>query len=123
MTFPIFLTGYDVQGINLYDVFARSVIAPNFAGGGGTSFNTPVPNNPTPGSQPFANNMNPNFLPNVPVVCAQLPGVFPSSMLTDLQQIFTTGVPVTGTLGCPPSSEPPLVRLGAVHSNAIGYAT
>ena len=42
LNFPIFLTGYDVQGINLYDVFARAIIAPNSAGGG-TSFNTPVP--------------------------------------------------------------------------------
>jgi hypothetical protein len=123
LTFPIFLTGYDVQGINLYDVFARSVIAPNFGGAGGTSFNTPVPVNPTPGSQPFANTSNPNFLSNVPSVCAQIPGVFPSSLLTDLQQIFTTGVPVTGTLGCPPVPGAPIDRLGGVHNTAIGYIT
>src|SRR5436305_636151 len=124
LNFPIFLTGYDVQGINLYDVFARAVIAPGPPGsGGGTSFNTPIPINPTPGSQPFANNMNPNFLPNVPAVCAQLPGVFPQSLLTDLQQIFTTGVPITDTLGCAPPSDTPPYRLGRVHSNAIGNAT
>jgi hypothetical protein len=119
MTFPIFLTGYDVQGINLYDVFARAIIAPGPPGsGGGTSFNTPVPVNPTPGSQPFANSSNPNFLPDVPNVCAQLPGVFPQSLLVDLLRIFTTGVPATATVGCSPTN-----RLGGVHNNAIGYAT
>src|SRR5256885_10445896 len=28
LTFNLFLTGYDVQGINLYDLFARGFIAP-----------------------------------------------------------------------------------------------
>ncbi|HKS23091.1 MAG TPA: hypothetical protein VJZ76_09865 [Thermoanaerobaculia bacterium] len=32
-SFPIFLTGYGVQGINLYDVFARGVIAPTACAG------------------------------------------------------------------------------------------
>src|SRR5436305_2493031 len=59
LNFPIFLTGYDVQGINLYDVFARAVVAPT-ASGGGTSVSTPVPTNPTPGSQPSFNLANPN---------------------------------------------------------------
>jgi hypothetical protein len=123
LTFPIFLTGYDVQGINLYDVFARAVIAPNSAGGGGTSVNTPIPINPTPGSQPFANNMNPNFLPNVPALCAQLPGVFPQSLLADLQRIFTSGVPAIASLGCSPPQPGVPIRVGGTHGNAIGYAT
>jgi hypothetical protein len=118
LNFPIFLTGYDVQGINLYDVLARSIIAPGLPGPGGTSFNTTIPANPTPGSQPAANGANPNFLSNVPAVCAQIPGSFPVSLLVELQQIFTTGVPVTNALGCPPPT-----RLGGVHDNAIGYIT
>jgi hypothetical protein len=118
LNFPIFLTGYDVQGINLYDVFARSIIAPGPPGPGGTSFNTTVPVNPTSGSQPAANGTNPNFLAIVPSVCTQLPGVFPFSLLADLEQIFTTGVPASNTLGCPPP-----VRLGGMHNNAIGYIT
>src|SRR4051794_7845654 len=89
LNFPIFLTGYDVQGINLYDVFARALIAPQ-PPSGGTSFNTPVPNNPTSGSQPAGNGGNPNFLANVSSVCTQLPGTFPITLLSDLQQIFTT---------------------------------
>src|SRR6185436_12652120 len=53
LNFNIFLTGYDVQGINLYDVFARATIAPGAVPGtGGTSNKNPVPLNPTSGSQP-----------------------------------------------------------------------
>src|SRR6266513_5191614 len=60
LDFNIFLTGYDVQGINLYDIFARATIAPGpTSGSGGTSSNTVIPTNPTPGSQPVPNNANP----------------------------------------------------------------
>src|ERR1700737_1919869 len=45
--FNIFLTGYDVQPINLYDIFARGVIAPP----SGTSSSTVEPPAPTSGSQ------------------------------------------------------------------------
>jgi hypothetical protein len=128
LSFPLFLTGYDVQGINLYDVFARAVIAPTPAGAGGTSVSTPVPTNPTPGSQPVFNLGNPNFLADVPSACAHLPGSFAPSLLSDLQQIFTTGVPVDNQLGCPPPVGPPdpanpLSFLGGVHGHAVGYVT
>jgi len=125
LNFPIFLTGYDVQGINLYDVFARAIIAPAPSGPGGTSFNTPIATNPTSGSQPAANGANPNFLADVPAVCAQLPGFFQLSLLTDLQQIFTSGTPVDNQLGCPSLDPVTQVanRLGGVHTNAIGYVT
>src|SRR5207253_3250451 len=60
LDFNIFLTGYDVQGINMYDIFARATIAPGAVSGtGGTSSNTTVPTNPTPGSQPAPNDPNP----------------------------------------------------------------
>src|SRR5512140_2510501 len=37
LDFNIFLTGYDVQGINMYDIFARATIAPGpTPGTGGT---------------------------------------------------------------------------------------
>src|SRR6266568_6380593 len=50
LDFNIFLTGYDVQGINLYDIFARASIAPTATGApGGTSSNTTVPTNPQNG--------------------------------------------------------------------------
>src|SRR5438093_9871409 len=85
LDFNIFLTGYDVQAINLYDVIARGIIAPP----SGTSSNTTVPSNPSAGSTPFDNDTNPNInsLPN----CTALPGPIPPSLLTDLPPPFTTG--------------------------------
>src|ERR1043165_9183891 len=60
LDFNIFLTGYDVQGINLYDIFARGQIAPGPTGAtGGTSSSTTVPTNPTAGSNPAGNTPNP----------------------------------------------------------------
>src|SRR5438270_4274020 len=60
LDFNIFLTGYDVQGINLYDIFAHAAIAPG-PFGGGTSSNTTVPTNPSTGSRPAENDANPNI--------------------------------------------------------------
>jgi hypothetical protein len=101
LDFNIFLTGYDVQGINLYDIFARATIAPGATPGtGGTSSNTTVPTNPqngvagsNPGTQPADNDANPNITSLSG--CANLPGVFSSTLLTDLQLIFTPMPSVT----------------------------
>ena len=62
LDFKIFMPGYEVQGINLYDIFERATIAPGAVSGtGGTSSNTTVPTNPTAGSQPAQNDANPNI--------------------------------------------------------------
>jgi hypothetical protein len=115
LDFNIFLTGYDVQGINLYDIFARASIAPGPTGGaGGTSSNTTVPTNPTPGSQPATNDSNPNITSLTG--CTNLPGVFSPALLTDLQLIFTTG---KGTGAAVPCTS----QVGGVHADAIGYVT
>src|SRR5882724_4516224 len=52
LDFNIFLTGYDVQPINLYDVIVRGVVAPN----NGTTSAT------TPGALSAANSANPNIV-------------------------------------------------------------
>jgi len=118
LSFPIFLTGYDVQGINLYDVFARAAIAPgpSPSSPGGTSVNTSVPTNPTHGTQPFGNAGNPHFLSDVATACSNLPGAIPAFLLTDLQLVFTTGRGTGTGITC-------ISQVGGVHSNAIGYAT
>src|SRR5437867_4594877 len=59
--FNIFLTGYDVQGINLYDVIVRGIIVPGAPSG--TSIKT-VPGSPQPfgstsGATPLSNTSNP----------------------------------------------------------------
>lgn len=116
LDFNIFLTGYDVQSINLYDIFKKGIIAPNVTGtGGGTSSNTTVPTNPSAGSQPFANDANPNVTSLMD--CSNLPGIIPTQYLIDIDKIFTTGT--VGTIigaGC---TRP----VGGVHANAIGYVT
>ena len=115
LDFNIFLTGYDVQGINMYDIFARATIAPGATPGtGGTSSNTTVPTNPTPGSQPAPNDANPNITSLAG--CGNLPGVFSSTLLTDLQLIFTTGKGTGAAVPC-------TAAVGGVHANAIGYVT
>jgi len=43
-TFNIFLTGYDVQAINFYDIFSRGVVAP-----GATSATSGTSSGTTPG--------------------------------------------------------------------------
>ena len=123
LDFNIFLTGYDVQPINLYDVLVRGIIAPGSTGGAagsGTSIATPVPTNPTAGSQPFKNTANPNFAPTVSSDCAAglLPGVIPQLLLTDLQSILTTGKSSgAGISTCAGTA------VGGAHTNAIGYIT
>jgi hypothetical protein len=128
LDFNIFLTGYDVQSINLYDVFNRGIIAPVSAAASGTSISnatlspvgTSPPNQPNAAPLPNATG-NPNFNPNVTTTCVTLPGSLGSgagSYLADLQRIFTTGLGGT-TIGAGCGS----FRLGGTHANAIGYIT
>jgi len=105
--FNIFLTGYDVQPINLYDIFVTGFIgSPN----GGPSRNT------TPGSISLPNDANPHFLPSAATSCNNLPGSIPKDFLPALQKIFTigqSGSPLRET--CDGLSVP--------HVYAAGYAT
>jgi hypothetical protein len=131
LDFNIWLTGYDVQSINLYDIFNRGVIAPVSASLAGTSFQpggttglSPVGTNPPnqPDATPFGDSANPNHnhsgsLADVSAACVNLPGTLLQQYLLDLQLIFTTG---TGGViigaGC-------TGKIGGVHANAIGYIT
>jgi len=106
--FNIFLTGYDVQAINLYDIIARGLVAPDK----GTS------NATTPGSRSASNlTGNPLFdIPGAAVSCspsAMGGGVVPTDLLADVRSGLTTGVYSL----CPGN------RIGGTHANAIGYAT
>jgi len=80
LDFNIYLTGYDVQAINLYDVIARGIIAPN----SGTSSNTVSPANPTAGSQP---------------ACATTPGGCATGALLPANGA-TTNPNITSFAGC-----------------------
>jgi hypothetical protein len=94
LDFNLFLTGYGVGGVNLYDVFARGFVAPGS------------------GSQPMPTGANPNI---TSVEHCSNPGSLSAALLTDLQLILTTGrrgVAVSCT-----------AELGGVHPNAVGYVT
>jgi len=110
LDFNIFLTGYDVQAINLYDIFARGVIAPP----SGTSSLIAGPTQIAgTDSTPALNTGNP--LLNLSA-CGTLPGPIPPALLADLQAIFTAGIGSGTGIPC-------AVRVGGPHNDAIGYIT
>jgi hypothetical protein len=120
LDFNIFLTGYDVQAINLYDVIVRGIIAPTSPTTGGTSSSTALGTGPggIVISQP--NTSNPNFRRDaaggLAINCGTLPGNIPTNILADLQVALTAGA--GQTLTCAGS------RVGLNHpGRAIGYVT
>ncbi len=102
LAFNLFLTGYDVQAINLADVFVRGTIAPP----GGTSSTT----NPGALSSPSGGNLR------IPLDCVGGAGVLPASIAADLRRAFTLGI-------FTPSGARTCSAMGGTHANAIGYAT
>ncbi len=99
MTFNEYLTGYDVQAINLADVLVRGIVAPP----SGTTSAT------TPGA--LSAGTNPNL--RSPLDCATNPGVFPASIIAAIRTALTKGT--FSINGC--------TEIGSTHTNAIGYAT
>jgi hypothetical protein len=108
LDFNIFLTGYDVQSINMLDILAVSgggVVAPPSGTGPAT----------TPGSLSAANNANPNFAPTIN--CGNLPGALPGTLVAALRTALTTGA---STTYCPTST---LIGGIALSGFAHGYVT
>lgn len=101
--FNIWLTGYDTQSINLYDVIVRGIIAPER----GTGFAISPAGELSEDTNPLLD----------PVNCDELPAAIPAVYVTRLKRTLTEGVaPGFGSLvGCN--------TVGGVHQNAIGYAT
>jgi hypothetical protein len=109
--FNIFLTGYDVQSLNLADILVRGVIASSR----GTSVAEPQ------GELSAGNTANPNFAANVASACAPglIPGQIPASLVADVRTALTAGTAAScGT-----------ARIGGLHPIATasrlasGYAT
>jgi hypothetical protein len=106
--FNIFLTGYDVQAINLADVIVRGQVAPA----------TGTTNATTPGARSLSNiTGNPNFdIAAAASSCGTLAmggGRIPEDLQADVRAALTTGTYST----CPGE------RIGGTHANAIGYVT
>jgi len=99
LDFNIFLTGYDVQSISLYDIIYRGQIAPP-----GTTSDSDT------GRRSADNDANTLLdISN----CDVLAVVVPPELAADLVSALTLG----RTLGCGSN------RIGGVHTNAIGYVT
>jgi len=102
LSFNLFLTGYDVQAINLYDVIVRGVIAP--------------PSGTTPATTPGVLSAPGGNL-RTALDCASNPSLLPASLINALRSALTTGVfnPGGAVKACSTA--------GGVHANAMGYAT
>jgi hypothetical protein len=96
LTFDIYLTGYDVQSISLYDVFGRGIIG----GEQGTGVDV-SPVGELSKRNPLLDRSD----------CGQVPRRIEPALLTQLRIAFTEGV----VPGCPTA--------GNEHLNARGYAT
>jgi hypothetical protein len=102
IAFNIYLTGYDVQAINLFDVIARGRIAPD-AGTG-----TAVSKRGTYSDQNFEIDLT---------GCGRLPGALDALSITRMRSAFLNGsIPASG-------ATPACNQAGGVHENAVGYAT
>ncbi len=99
LTFNLFLTGYDVQSIDLYDVIAHGRIA------GGTTSEA------VPGRRSEDNDANQML--DTSQCGGALIGQIPPTILADVRRALTEG----RTSACAAA------RVGATHPNAIGYAT
>jgi len=99
--FNIYLTGYDVQSINLYDVIHRGQIAP------------------TEGTGPLASNEGELSVdgPYDYDACDNTPVQLGTQYITRMESAFIDGVvpALGGTAGCN--------NVGNAHEHAIGYAT
>ena len=126
LDFNLFLTGYDVVPVNLYDVIARGLIpttstaSPNARSSSGTVTN---PNSgTTPQSTSSANNWgNPNFSGSVGTNCGpgRLPGQLPPNSVADVRAALTTGTATGASATCSGT------QVGSNHgaNTAIGYVT
>jgi len=115
LDFNIFLTGYDVQPLSLYDIVVLGVIAPS-SGLGGTSSAT------TPGSLSAANSGNPNLA--AVANCTGLPGTYNGAVRTAVLSALTTGIYNAPGFGSSCGS----TRVGSVGTHttattAVGYLT
>lgn len=81
LNFNLFLAGYGVQSINLFDILVRGFVAPP----SGTSSLT------EPGARSQPNNANPNFASTAAVECEINPGPIPNSIMSDVLRSCTSG--------------------------------
>ena len=102
LTFNIYLTGYDAQSIDLYDVLARGIIGTD--AGTGLVLSDRGPYSERHASLDLSG-------------CGRLPGTLPAEYVLLADQAFRHGVvPESGDLA-------ECNNVGNAHDNAVGYAT
>jgi len=120
LDFNLFLTGYDVQAISLYDVIVNGIVAPTNANltAGGTSSAT------TPGSVSATNSSNPN-LDITNCAAGLLPGIIQGPIRGAVQSALVTGIynfaGFTASCGTTPVGSPASAHRTA--TSAVGYVT
>ena len=119
LDFNLYLTGYDVQAINLYDVIVRGVIAPPSGAVYTTTAGTVGAS--VTGATPLAAGQanNPNLTANAATTCANIPGTLPGGAGGTIQLAVQTAL-TTGATS--------LLCSGAVvgpnnGTRAVGYVT
>jgi hypothetical protein len=111
LSFNIYLTGYDVQSINLYDVIGRGLIAPTEGTGSDVS---PVGDYSGPGGSNWSYD-NPLVIEES---CVDLPVQLSPIYVTRMQHAFTQG-----KIPSAPGTGAACATAGGVHANAVGYVT
>ncbi|MFN2443906.1 MAG: hypothetical protein ABR517_14625 [Thermoanaerobaculia bacterium] len=86
--FNVFLTGYDVQGLSLYNIIAR----------GDTIGIPPTSSSTDEGIRSATNDDNPAFLVDAVATCAVLPGPIPTDLANAIKNALSTGI-YTGFCG------------------------
>jgi len=121
LNFNLFLTGYDVQSISMYDVIVNGIIAPTnpFLTEGGTSSDT------KPGTLSAANNANPNL---TVAGCEQgrLLGILGATMRAAIRSALVTGIYNSigfGALGCGSTAVGSPAATHRSTTTADGYVT
>ena len=117
LDFNLYLTGYDVQSINLYDIIVRGIIAPP----SGATYTTTAgtASNSASGSTPLAGTLNPNFAATARANCSNIPGTLPGgqggAVQAAVQAALTTGSTSALCGGA---------QIGGNHGTlAVGYVT
>jgi len=121
LDFNVFLTGFDVQPISMYDIIVNGIIAPNPGSttNGGTSSTATATSGGVVLSPVGAFSATNATNPNITIAtCGTLPGKIPEFVRANVQALLVTGAAagVCTLAGSPASSHP-------TATSAVGYVT
>lgn len=115
LDFNIFLTGYDVQSLSMYDVITRGVVPATSIDRNGNG----VINAADSGPRSALNTANPAFFASVSTDCLNQGGNIPPALAAEVRDALT-GLSYDFTNA---QNIPTGCVVGNAHANAIGYVT